>query len=551
MIFRVFVLGLLLLSTPLLADPLFDEKSQTVAAVMAAEYALQNKDIKTAALQYSKAAQLSDDANLAERAASLAMSVRMTELTRTTLRRWRLLSPDSAAMWGMNLRLSMQLGEAEAAFIFSRKLLSYGTPEYTNPLFEVLRTEKADGGVISRAVLRDIAKNAAMPDNVQIWIQLLFLAEALDEPVATQILSEKIAFKFPDDARAQVIGASASRIKGDEATALAMVQRASILQPQNNWVKQTVLAELTQLQAWLEAEKYLASGPQDENTWVMRGRLLLEARQREPIESFYTSLLQQQKQPSQKLQLLFGQLADANGRWADAERWYHGVNASPERERAKLRLPIMLLKQNRWNEALSQLHALQKDTNADGEYIRDSYLIEADLWAKQDKDPQAMKALQRGLAIFEADPLLLYGRAMQHASQNRVDAALKDLKKIIDDNNQNAEALNAYGYTLAQHKKQYAQALPFIEKALKLRPGSASTMDSLGWVKLMQRKYDDAQHWLEKAWSKSKDAEIAAHLGELYWVLGRKDEARKMWSVGQTIDPQYSLWPTLKKKYSP
>ena len=551
MIFRMVVLGLLLLPTPLLADPLFDEKSQTFAAVMAAEYALQNKDIKTAALQYSKAAQLSDDANLAERAASLAMSVRMTELTRTTLRRWRLLSPDSAAMWGMNLRLSMQLGEAEAAFIFSRKLLSYGTPEYTNPLFEVLRTEKVDGGVISRAVLRNIAKYAAMPDNVQIWIQLLFLAEALDEPVATQILSEKIAFKFPDDARAQVIGASASRIKGDEVTALAMVQRASILQPQNGWVKQTVLTELTQLQAWLEAEKYLASGPQDENTWVMRGRLLLEAKQRDPIENFYTSLLQQQKQPSQKLQLLFGQLADANGRWVDAERWYRGVNASPERERAKLRLPIMLLKQNRFGEALNQLHALQKDTNADGEYIRDSYLIEADLWAKQNNDSQAMKALQRGLAIFEADPLLLYGRAMQHVSQNRVDAALKDLKKIIDDNNQNAEALNAYGYTLAQHKKQYAQALPFIEKALKLRPGSASTMDSLGWIKLMQRKYDEAQHWLEKAWSKSKDAEIAAHLGELYWVLGRKDEARKIWSVGQTIDPQYALWPVLKKKYSP
>ncbi len=551
MIFRVFVLGLLLLSTPLLADPLLDEKSQTVAAVMSAEYALQNKDIKTAALEYTKAAQLSDDVNLAERAASLALSVKMTELTRKALVRWRQLAPNSAAMWAMNLRLSMQLGEAESAFIFSRKLLSYGTPEYTNPLFDVLRTEKTDGGVMARAVLRDIATNAAMPENVQIWIQLLFLAEALEEPIATQILSEKIALKFPDDSRAQVIGASVSRIKGDEVTALAMVKRASILQPQNNWVKQTVLTELTQLQAWLEAEKYLANGPQDENTWLMRGRLLLEARQRDAIENFYSSLLLQQKQPSQKLQLLFGQLADANGRWTDAERWYRGVNVSPERERAQLRLPIMLLKQNRWDEALNQLHALQKNEDADGEYIRDSYLIEADLWAKQDKDLQAMKALQRGLAIFEGDPLLLYGRAMQHASQNRVDAALADLKKIIDDNNQNAEALNAYGYTLAQHKKQYAQALPFIEKALKLRPGSASAMDSLGWVKLMQRKYDDAQHWLEKAWSKSKDAEIAAHLGELYWVVGRKEDARKIWSVGQTIDPQYAMWPTLKKKYSP
>ena len=94
MIFRVFVLGLLLLSTPLLADPLLDEKSQTVAAVMTAEYALQNKDIKTAALEYTKAAQLSDDVNLAERAASLALSVKMTELTRKALVRWRQLAPN-------------------------------------------------------------------------------------------------------------------------------------------------------------------------------------------------------------------------------------------------------------------------------------------------------------------------------------------------------------------------------------------------------------------------------------------------------------------------
>ena len=545
------MLGLYLLTQPLLAEPSIDEKSQTVAAVMAAEYALQNKDIKTAAQEYTKAALLSDDVNLAERAANLAMNVRMTDLTRRALARWHVLAPNSAAMWAMNLRLAMQLGEAESAFIFSRKLLSYGTTEYTNHLFDVLRSEKADTGVMSRAVVRDLASNSVMPDNIQIWIQLLFLSSALDEPIATQLLGEKIALKFPDDARAQILGASALRMKGDESSALAMTQRASTLQPQNNWVKQSVLAEFTQLHAWLEAEKYLAGGPQDESTLLMRGRLVLEARQKDASESFFSALLQQQKQPGQKLQLLLGQLADSAGRWGDAERWYRGVTENPGRERAKLRLPVMLSKQERWDEALVEVRLLQKDEAADGEFVRDSYLVEADLWAKQGKDVQAMKALQQGLAIFEGDPLLLYGRAMQHASQNRVDAALADLKRIIDDNNQNAEALNAYGYTLAQHRKQYAQALPYIEKALKLRPGSASTMDSLGWVKLMQRKYDEAQAWLEKAWSKSKDAEIAAHLGELYWTIGRKDDARQVWSTGQTIDPHYEFWPVLKKKYSP
>lgn len=551
MIFRVLALGLLLLSKPLIAEPLNDEKSQAVAAVMAAEYALQNNDISTAALEYTKAAELGKDASLAEQATRLAMSENLTEIARNALAKWHALAPDSADMWAMHLSLAMRLGEAESAFLFSKKLLSYGTIEYGNQLMDVLRSEKTDQGVMSRAVLRHIADGNAMPDNVQIWIQILFLAEALDEPVAAKALSEKLASRFPEDARAQLIGASALRENGDELAALEMVRKAITLQPQNNWVKQSVLSEFTQLHAWTEAEKYLASGPQDENSWLMRGRLLLEAGQPDKIEKFLIELQKQYRQPSQKIQLLLGQMAESLGRWTDAERWYRGIEAGAERDRARLRLPVVLNKQDRLNDALAQLHAMQKDESADGEIIRDSYLVESDLWAKRNDDAKAMKALQRGLAIFEADPLLLYGRAMQHASQKRVNAALADLKKIIDDNDQNAEALNAYGYTLAEHSRKYDQALPYIEKALKLRPGSASTMDSLGWIKFKQEKHEEAQHWLENAWRRSKDAEIAAHLGEVYWVRGMKDEARKVWSQGQAIDPDYAQWPLLRKKYSP
>ncbi len=551
MIFRVFALGLFLVSRPLLAEPLIDEKSQAVAAVMAAEYALQNQDTKTAALEYTKAALLGKDAGLAEQASRLAMSENLSEIARKALAAWYSLAPDSAEMWAMQLRLAMQLGEAESAFIFSKKLLSYGSTEHGNLLMEVLRSEKTDKGVMSRAVLRHIAGSSAMPDNVQIWVQILFLAEALDEPLAAQALSEKIALKFPEDPRAVLIGASVLREKGEESAAIDMVRRASTLQPQNNWVRQTVLSEFSQLHAWLEAEKYLANGPQDESTWMMRGRLLLESGRQDLVENFLVTSQQQYRQPSQKMQLLFGQLAEFLGRWNDAERWYRGVEDGNERDRARLRLPIVLNKQSRWNEAMAQLHAMQKEEAMDGEFVRDSYLVESDLWAKRGNDMQAMKALQRGLAIFEADPLLLYGRAMQHANQNRINLALADLKKIIDDNNQNAEALNAYGYTLAQHKKHYDQALPYVEKALKLRPGSASTMDSLGWIKFMQKKYTEAQHWLEKAWRRSKDAEIAAHLGEVYWARGLKEDARKVWSHGQTIDPNYPQWALLRKKYSP
>ena len=83
MIFRVCVLGLLLVSKAGMAGSVVDEKSQTVASVMAAEYALQNKDIKTAAIEYAKASQSSQDVNLAERATSLAMSAKMTDALST------------------------------------------------------------------------------------------------------------------------------------------------------------------------------------------------------------------------------------------------------------------------------------------------------------------------------------------------------------------------------------------------------------------------------------------------------------------------------------
>ncbi len=549
MIFRFVFLASALFSGAVLADSLTEEKNEAVIAVMAAEYALQNKDMKTAAMEYTKAALSSTDVNLAERAARLAMNVKMTGLARQALARWNALAPDSAAMWAMNLRLAMQLGEAESALIFSRKLLSYKTPEHTQMFLDILRAEKTDGGVMSRAVLRDVAANVTLPDNLQSWISVLFLADALDEPIASRMLSEKISLKFPDDARAQVIGASALRRKGDDEAALEQLQKASVAQPQNTWVKQNIVAELAELQAWLEAEKYLASMAQDETTWLQRGSFIMAAKQEDVTEKFYAALLQQEKNPSLKLQFLLGQLSDSAGRWADAERWYRAVASSPNSERALLRLPVVLQKQNRWKEALVQLAALQKSQTVDGEYVRDSYLVEADLWAQQKKYPQAMKALQRGLTIFEDDPLLLYGRAMQNIAQNKIDAALQDLKNIISENDQNAEALNAYGYTLAQHKKQYAQGLLYVEKALKLRPGSAATLDSLGWIKFKLRRYDEALLHLEKAWKKSKDAEIAMHLGELYWALGRKEDAKNLWLAGQKLDPKNPLWPAIKKKY--
>jgi tetratricopeptide (TPR) repeat protein len=187
--------------------------------------------------------------------------------------------------------------------------------------------------------------------------------------------------------------------------------------------------------------------------------------------------------------------------------------------------------------AIERLKELQSDTSADGERVRDSYLIEADILERGERAGDARLALDRGLAVFEGDPVLLYARALLLERSDQVEASLADLRAIIDDNPEDAQALNAYGYTLADRRGDYAGGLPYIERAHALQPDSAAILDSLGWVRFRLGEREESLVLLREAWDRLKDPEIAAHLGEVLWTLGSQDEARAIWREGAAIDP--------------
>jgi hypothetical protein len=156
-------------------------------------------------------------------------------------------------------------------------------------------------------------------------------------------------------------------------------------------------------------------------------------------------------------QLLLGQIAEVRSDWPAAERWYRGIAGGRERDRARLRVAVMLERQGKAAAGAQWLRELQGDSALDGEDRRDAFLYEAELWARADDDAQSLAAFARGLEMFQDDPVLLYGRAMQHVRRDRVDAGLGDLHRILEVDGDHAEALNAYGYTLAEFKQRYAE----------------------------------------------------------------------------------------------
>ncbi|MEO8741979.1 MAG: tetratricopeptide repeat protein, partial [Lysobacteraceae bacterium] len=176
---------------------------------------------------------------------------------------------------------------------------------------------------------------------------------------------------------------------------------------------------------------------------------------------------------------------------------------------------------------------------------------EAELLSQHGRNDEALAAYGRGLAMFDGDTGLLYGRALLLEGMDRIADAETDLRNIIAMEPDNTQALNALGYTLADRTSNYAEAQVLIEHALRLQPDSPAILDSLGWVQHRLGRNAEALHNLRRAFALQKDAEIAAHLGEVLWLTGDKDAARNVWKQGLAIDKENRAMQRVVQDYHP
>ncbi len=117
----------------------------------------------------------------------------------------------------------------------------------------------------------------------------------------------------------------------------------------------------------------------------------------------------------------------------------------------------------------------------------------------------------------------------------------RDLKKIIPLEPENADALNALGYSLTDQTDRHDEALMLIKKALTIKPNEAAFIDSMGWVMYRLKNLDEAVKYLRRALEMLPNDEVAAHLGEVLWMLGEKLEARGVWNKALELTPESNI----------
>ncbi|MHB0763106.1 tetratricopeptide repeat protein [Stutzerimonas sp. NM35] len=212
---------------------------------------------------------------------------------------------------------------------------------------------------------------------------------------------------------------------------------------------------------------------------------------------------------------------------------------------AQLMQAELLFSLGRHQEA-SQLLARAREQQPD--YAIQLYLIEIEALSGQQQTEQAWQLTEQALQQFPDDLSLLYTRAMVAEKRGDLKQLEQDLRFIIEREPDNAMALNALGYTLADRTGRYSEALALIEQAYALNPDDAAILDSLGWVNYRLGNLEQAEAQLRQAHERLPDHEVAAHLGEVLWSAGKRREARAIWTEALKLQPDSRiLRETLKR----
>lgn len=505
----------------------------SLEALLEGEFALQEGEPAAAAAAYVRAAELSDDASLSERAAQVSLLADDFDLARRALARWRALAPAAEALRPAEAQLALKTGDQIGAAIALRELLH--RPKGWRDAVRVLAS--AGESLNTSAILSRLVRDDALPDEFDAWLAFGGLAQRLQLKELGEELAERAIRRFPESPRAWLWQAEVAQRRKDNEAARAAIAKAVQFGPLDTETRLAVAAQLDALGDPKAAAAALASGEQDDTTLAGRAAYLARADDERALTELYESAAAGAESATPARLYLLGQLAELREQTGPALDWYGRIGSGLQREQARLRIAVLLDKTGKLDDALARLRELQASDSDYGEVLRDAYLLEAELLQKHQRSDEAIDAYARGLAIFEDDPELIYARALGHERRDDIAAAEADLRRLIELDPEDADALNALGYTLADRTDRYQEALDLIQRALKLKPDTPAIVDSLGWVLYRMGRTEEALPHLRRAFELQRDAEVAAHLGEVLWMSGDKDEARSIWRVGRELDP--------------
>lgn len=525
---------------PQQADPFADAAYD----LMVAEIALNQGDTELAIERYSELAKSQDNPAIAERAVRIAVYGQDLETAIEAAQRWVELDPERIEARQVIAAIYVRQGKADAAFGYIDGLIETSDLDDAQlfpSLLGILAREKNVETVLG--VSERLAEKYTDRAYAQ-YLHGMLAAQSGQAEISLEYLDRSLVLEEIDGvhaARARVL----LRL-GRSVEAVVSLEKAVAGNPDNQNLRLTYARLLVDIKEYDKAraqfEKLHEAAPDDAELLYTLGLLSLESQRLDDAEKYMMMLVRMDERDGEA-QYYLGRIYENRKQYDRAIDWYEEVHVSDYQFDARLRIADMLGLSGQTEEAIEHLDAMLKGSQTNGSLVR-IYIAKGELLRMARRYEEAMTVFDTALDIIPDNNDLLYARALVAERLGRIDQLEADLKIILKTEPDNAHALNALGFTLADQTDRFEEAYDYLKRAIEIMPDDPAIIDSLGWVQYRMGNYDEAERLLRTALSRFEDAEIAAHLGEVLWVKGKQQEARGIWQKALEKSPDD---PTLLK----
>ena len=505
--------------------------------ILVGDIALQRGEPGVAARAYYEAAREAQDAGLARRATEVALFARQRSLALQAAQLWEKLDPSSDRARQMASMLALPSGGADLKADLA-KLLADAAGK-GNTLGEAfLQLNRALSGQQDKTAVYKLVTELAQPypgvPEAQFAVALAGYNTGLNdvEVASASMRAVDRALELNPGWERAVLLKADLLAKNSRESAISYLTAFLADSPQSRPAAGALAQLYTEDKRYGDAravfQRLLDADPTDRELEYAVAALSFQMRDYPAAERGFLKLKDAGFGEPGAVSFYLGEIAEETHRYDDAIARYREITEGDRVWAAKLRIAAVMSKQGKTAAARSFLANLEPD-GAEQEI----QLKQADAQLLQDaKDYKGAYAVLNDALAGDPDSVdLLYDIAMVAEKLDRLDEVESRLKRVIELKPDNAQALNALGYTLVDRTQRAAEGMSLIEKAHTLAPDDPFILDSMGWGNYRLGNLDESEKFLRRALAERPDPEIAAHLGEVLWAKGERTSARDVWQA--------------------
>ena len=518
--------------------------------LLLAEIAGHRGMLDTSIEYYLDLARHTRDHRIAERTARIAVYARDDAAALAAARLWVELDPRNPDPHQVLAIMKLRAGDLEQSAEHLQDIFAYSEGEADEKLWMIanlLGSEK-DKDAVLEVMEKLVASQDSSPGALYAFAHVAARLEDLER--SRELLENTLALA-PDNDNAALSYISILQRMGREQEALSWLEKKLAMNGESDFnlrmAYARLLMEVRQFGKALDQFELLVDRePENIDVLYALGLLYLQSNRLDEAETLFTKLSVQEHLTDTSNYYL-GRIAEEKRLYDEAGAWYQGVYKGEHYFDAQVRLAMLLARKGQVDEARNHLQSIRSRSGQQALVIVQA---EGDLLIQAGRYEEAIgvytEALDDGY-----NPDLLYARAMAAEKTGRLDLLEQDLRSILEREPDHAQALNALGYTLADATDRHAEAYELIKKALELRPNDFYILDSMGWVLYRLGRLDEAIDYLRKALNIRQDPEIAAHLGEVLWVRGEREQAKEVWETALQQTPEDTRLLDVIERFSP